>query len=294
MTSNAPVVPDRENALDSLFHVTKPIIGMVHVLPMPGAPRYQGQPMKEIVARAVSDSIACIEGGMDGLIVENEGDIPFQHPDDIGMETVAGITAVAAAVQKAVSVPLGVNILANGVRQSLAVAKAVDARFVRSNQWVNAYVANEGVIEGAAAKALRYRSFLRAQEIRIFADVHVKHGSHAIVADRSLAEQTHDVEFFDADVLIATGQRTSDPTPFEELNGVKTAASLPVIIGSGLTVENARELMSIADGAIVGSSVKEEGVWWNPVSVDRVRAIMREVMAVRPPTSAEGAKRHEP
>ncbi len=271
----------RPNALEELFGVSKPIIGTIHVLPLPGAPRYRGQSMREVVAQAVADARAYEDGGIDGLIVENEGDIPFLKPDEVGIETVAGLTAVSVAVREAVRVPIGINCLANAVCQSLAVAKAADARFVRANQWANAYVANEGIVEGAAARALRFRTTLRADDVRVMADVHVKHGSHAIVADRDIEQMTHDVEAFDADVLIATGQRTGDPTPREELNAIKRAASLPVLIGSGLRATNALHLMAVADGAIVGSAMKYEGVWWNAVSTERVRTIMSQIETLR-------------
>ena len=281
MSRPVPVVPDRADILQALFGVPKPIIGMIHVRPLPGAPRYRDEPMQEITRAALADAVTCIDGGVDGLVVENAGDIPFRHPDRLGAETTASLAVIAAAVRDAVDVPIGINVLANGVIQSLAIAKAVDAQFVRANQWVNAYVANEGIVQGAAAEALRYRGCLHAENIRVFADVHVKHGSHAIVADRSLTELTHDAEFFDADVLIATGQRTSAPTPTDEVAGVKEASTLPVIIGSGLSVDNVDELLAVADGAIVGSSVKDDGVWWNPVSRARVEAIMERVRALR-------------
>jgi membrane complex biogenesis BtpA family protein len=290
VSRSVPVVPDRADPLEALFGVLKPVIGMIHVRPLPGAPRYQNEPMREITRAALSDAITCVEGGVDGLVVENGGDVPFRHPDRLGVETAVSLAVVAAAVRDAVDVPIGINVLANGVIQSIAVAKAVDAQFVRANQWVNAYVANEGIVQGAAAEALRYRSYLRAESVRVFADVHVKHGSHAIVADRSLAELTHDAEFFDADVLIATGQRTSDPTPTEEVLGVKSASTLPVIIGSGLNIDNVDELMAVAYGAIVGSSVKDDGVWWNPVSRERVAAIMERVRALRQ-AQTRGAQR---
>lgn len=237
--------------------------------------------MAEIVRAALADAQAYVRGGVDGLIVENEGDIPFRRPELVGPETVAALTAVTIAVRDAVSVPIGVNCLANAVVQSIAVAKAAGGVFVRANQWANAYVANEGLVEGAAAEALRFRSALRGEEIAVLADVHVKHGSHAIVADRSLAEQTHDVEAFDADVLIATGQRTGDPTQVEEVSAIKDAATRPVIVGSGLTVANAVELLKVADGAIVGSAMKRGGLWWNPVDEERVAAIMLEVRRAR-------------
>jgi uncharacterized protein len=118
---------------------------------------------------------------------------------------------------------------------------------------------------------------LRAEEVKVFADVHVKHGSHAIVADRSLEEQTLDVEFFDADVLIATGQRTGGELDFRELEVVKSTTSLPVLVGSGVTEGNVRRVLGIADGAIVASSLKEDGNWWSSVSTERVKRLMEVV-----------------
>ncbi len=230
---------------------------------------------------AISDAETYVGGGVDGLIVENEGDIPFRKPGRVGPDTVAGLTAVTAAVCSAVDVPVGVNCLANAVIQSLAIAKATGGRFVRANQWANAYVANEGIVEGAAAEALRFRASIKAQDVRVLADVHVKHGSHAIVADRTLEELAHDVEAFDADVLIATGQRTGDATQVADVMQIKAVAALPVLIGSGLTHDNAFQLMRAADGAIVGSAMKRDGVWWNPVDASRVDRVMQEVDRAR-------------
>lgn len=271
----------KDTALERLFGIRKPIIGTVHLLPLPGSPRYKGGYIKDVALQAATDARAYVDGGIDALIVENEGDIPFLKPEEVGPETVASLTAAALAVRDAVDVPLGINCLANAVTQSLAVAKAVEGTFVRANQWSNAYVANEGFVEGAAAQALRFRSAIKGEEIKVLADVHVKHGSHAIVADRSVEEMTRDVEAFDADVLIATGNRTGDPTRAQEIATIKNAASLEVIIGSGLTADNVAELLKVADGAIVGSAMKHGGVWWNPVDHARVHAIVEQVKELR-------------
>jgi membrane complex biogenesis BtpA family protein len=271
----------RMTSLADLFPVAKPIIGMVHCRPLPGSPRYNGEPMTAIIDQALQDAFACVTGGMDGLMIENHGDIPFLPPGEIGMETVAAMTAVVGSVVHAVGVPIGINILANGAMQAMAVAKATGAQFIRANLWVNAYVANEGLVEAAAPQVLRFRQQIHAAEVRVFADVHVKHGSHAIVADRTLAEQTKDVEFFDADVLIVTGQRTGDAASIIELRAVKQAASMPVILGSGVTAANVALLLGDADGAIVGSWTKEEGHWSNPVSQERVVELMKEVKQAR-------------
>jgi uncharacterized protein len=187
------------------------------------------------------------------------------------------MAVMADRVRQHVNVPVGINVLANGAMTALAVAQASNAQFIRVNQWANAYVANEGIIEGPAAKATRYRAWLRANHIKIFADVHVKHGSHAIVADRSIEELTRDAEFFDADVVIATGQRTGDAAALTEVRTIKEATQLPLLIGSGVTEENALDLLQLADGVIVASSLKEEGVWWTPVSEQKVRKLMNVV-----------------
>ncbi len=275
------VLPPKPNALLEIFGVTKPIAGMIHMRPLPGAPRFVGGDLSDVIEWAIADATAWQEGGADGLVFENAWDLPFAKPDDIGPETAAAMTAVIMEVKRVVKMPFGINCLANAAIPALAVARATGASFVRVNQWANAYVANEGIIEGASARAMRYRSHIRGESIKIFADVHVKHGSHSIVADRSLAEQTRDVIFFDADVLIATGQRTGDATPIDEITGIKDHTDLPVIIGSGITAENAAELLRAADGAIAGSSLKEDGLWWNPVDPNRVRQLMEVVRSLR-------------
>lgn len=266
----------KDNALGHIFGQTrKVIVGVIHSRALPGSSRYRGESMEEVYEFAIEEGLRYREGGVQGLIVENHWDLPFSKPEDVGLETAAAMSVMAARVRAEVGLPVGVNVLANAAECSLAVAKASGADFIRSNQWVNAYVANEGLVEGAAAKAARYRAMLRAdEEVRVFADVHVKHGSHAIVADRSLEEQTLDAEFFDADVLIATGQRTGNAAVLDELRVIKEATTLPVVVGSGFTMENTREILRVADGAIVASSLKEDGNWWNPVSTERVKRLM--------------------
>lgn len=267
----------KDNALQTIFRKKKVVIGVIHSLPLPGSPEYQGESLEKIYAFAVAEAERYVGGGVHGLIVENHGDIPFSKPEDIGHETSATMAVMTERVRQRVKVPVGINVLANGALTALAVAQASSSQFVRVNQWANAYVANEGIIEGPAAKATRYRAYLRANHIKVFADVHVKHGSHAIVADRTLAELTRDVEFFDADVVIATGQRTGDAASLEETRSIKEATQLPLLIGSGVTEENILDLLQIADGVIVASSLKEKGVWWTPVSQKKVRSLMKTV-----------------
>jgi membrane complex biogenesis BtpA family protein len=224
---------------------------------------------------ALADAVAYARGGVDGLIIENHGDVPFSKPEDIGHETSAFMAVTADRIARETGLPIGINVLANAAIPALAIAAASNAAFVRVNQWANAYVANEGLIEGAAASALRYRARLRASGISVFADAHVKHGAHAIVADRALEELVRDVEFFDADAIIATGQRTGDAASTDYLRQIRAATTLPLLVGSGCTEHNVAEILAIVDGVIVASSLKVGGVWWNPVDEAKVHAFMR-------------------
>lgn len=275
------VLPAKPDTLENFFTEKKPIIGVVHLPPLPGAPRYKGESMREIFAAGVRDARTLAEGGVDGIMVENAGDLPFSRPEHIGHETVAALTAACLEITHAVDTPIGITCVANGAMPGLAVAKASGARWVRVNQWVNAYIANEGFLNGPAAEAMRYRAAIDARDVAIFADVHVKFGAHAITADRSISEQATDAEWFDADVLIATGTRTGSPTTRAEVDEVRAGSNLPIIVGSGLSPAQVPELFSAADGAIVGQWLKEDGLWWNPVDAKRVEQLMTAVRKYR-------------
>jgi hypothetical protein len=269
------LISDRgPDAIREIFGRGKVLLGMVHCPPFPGAPRYRGERVEALYDACLRDAERLVEGGLHGLIVENHGDIPFRKPEAIGPETPAFMAVVADRVRRATGVPIGINVLANAPLPALAVAAAGGADFIRVNQWANAYVANEGFMEGRAAEALRFRSLLRAEHVRVFADAHVKHGSHAIVADRSIPELTRDLAFFDADVIIATGQRTGHAASLDEIEEVGGATHLPLLVGSGVSEDNILPILERTSGVIVASSLKEGGVWWNPVDPDRVRRFM--------------------
>lgn len=221
---------------------------------------------------------------MHGLIVENHGDIPFRKPDKIGAETAACLAVIADRLAQRFDAPIGINVLANAAIPAFAVAAASGSRFIRVNQWANAYVANEGFIEGEATEALRYRAALKADDVKVFADSHVKHGAHAIAADRTLVELTRDLAFFDADAVIATGQRTGDSATTEEIESIAAATHLLLLAGSGVTAANVSQVLALTQGAIVASSLKVDGVWWNPVEPRRVQTLME---AARPALEAD-------
>jgi membrane complex biogenesis BtpA family protein len=275
----ASISAEKTSAIQEIFSRSKAIIGVVHCEPFPGSPNYRGKSINQIMDISLSDAQGYLSGGVHGLIIENHGDIPFSKPEDIGYETAAFMSVITDRVKTEFGCPLGINVLANAAIPALATALAGGADFVRVNQWANAYIANEGFIEGAAAKALRYRSQLRAEKIKVFADSHVKHGSHAIVADRTITELTRDVDFFQADAVIATGQRTGDSATLDEIDEISAATSLPLLVGSGVTPANICQILQRTQGVIVASTLKYGGVWWNQVEPQRVKHFMAVAQA---------------
>ncbi len=272
------VSDNSSSAIREIFGRDKALIGMIHCPPFPGAPRYRGTAMDAVYDACMRDAEALVGGGLNGLIVENHGDIPFSKPEDIGPETAAFMSVVTDRIARATGVPLGVNVLANAPLPAIAIAMAGGARFIRVNQWANAYVANEGFMEGRAAEAMRYRALLRAEHIKVFADSHVKHGAHAITADRTIQELTRDLAFFDADVVIATGQRTGNAATLEEIEEIAAATHLPLLVGSGVDASNVVAILERTNGVIVASSLKKGGVWWNPVDPARVKAFVEAAL----------------
>jgi membrane complex biogenesis BtpA family protein len=276
MTQQGDGVPKPDD-IQRLFGRRSALIGMLHVRPLPGAPRYRAEEgMAAVLEQALSEARMLEDGGFDGVIVENGWDIPFVKPGQVGPETVAALAVVVDRITQAVDLPVGVNCLANAVEVSIAVAASTGARFVRANQWVNAYVANEGFIEGQAGMVTRYRHAIRADHVTVWADVQVKLGSHALTADRPLAEQARDAEWFDANALIVTGSRLADPPVASDLQTVREATSLPVIAGSGVRADNLAAVLRQADAAIVGSALKEGNVWHGAMSKDAILEMARE------------------
>lgn len=272
-----PAGVEGQAMLDS-FGSSCPIVGMVHLPPLPGAPDYPESALDRaaIRERAVTDARALVEGGVDGVVVENYGDAPF-HPEDVPAHVVADMTALAGAVTDAVDVPVGINVLRNDATAALSVAAAVDASFVRVNVHTGARVTDQGVIEGQAHETLRLREEIDAN-VAVFADVGVKHS--APLGDRSLREQVGDVvERGRADGLIVSGPATGEQTSQSDLRTVVEArddlgVDVPVFVGSGVTADSVADLLSIADGAIVGTAFKESGVTMHPVDTDRVRSLV--------------------
>ena len=254
------------------MRVSRTLIGMVHLGPLPGSPRWQGS-MTQVIDRALADAHALVAGGIDALLVENFGDAPFA-PARAEASTVAALSVVASAVHAALpATPLGVNVLRNDARSALAVACATGAAFIRANVHAGAVVADQGLLQGDAYATLRERRLLGA-EVAIFADVQTKHA--APLAPVEVEQEARDlVQRALADALIVTGRATGQAAALADVKRVRDAVrETPVLVGSGVTAESVAELLSVADGVIVGTWLKREGHVGNPVDPARVRQLV--------------------
>ena len=262
--------------LRKIFAVEFPIIAPVVVKPLPGSPGYAGD-LEGVVATAVKDAKLLDEGGVDGLSFENLGDAPF-FKNDAPPETIASLGRVIGEVKRDSSLPIGVNVLRNCASASLALSHAYGGRWIRVNVLTEAYVTDQGIVEGIAADLMRYRRMLGAEGVAVFADVHVKHA--APLVQRPIRESALDmVERGMADALIVTGPRTGSPPSAEDLKAVKGLKD--VLIGSGLNHENVRSLLPLADGAIVATCFRKGDNVLNPVDPQRVRSFLSTVRSLR-------------
>ncbi len=254
------------------MRLERTVIGMVHLPSLPGSPRWNGS-MARVVASALADARALIGGGVDALLVENFGDAPFT-PGRVEPATVAAMSVVAAEVRRALpGTPLGVNVLKNDARAALAVAAAVGAEFIRVNVHAGAVLADQGIVQSDAYGTLRDRRLLGV-DVAIFADVG---GKHAVpLAPVELEQTARDLVHRGlADALVVSGPATGQATPLAEVKRVRSAVpNVPLLIGSGVTAETAAELLSVADGLIVGTSVKRDGDVEQPVDRARVEKLV--------------------
>jgi membrane complex biogenesis BtpA family protein len=275
----------RLKSLTDLFGVPKPVIGMVHLWPLPGAPGYTGYGMQTIIDHALRDAETLVQGGVDGLVVENMWDHPYYVGAEVRPEAMTAQAVAAAEIVKNFPLPIGINVIHNGGIVCLSIAVAARARFIRVCILTGSRLWDTGELDhGCAADLVRKRKELCAEEIHFFADVDKKHS----VAFPGIDLPTHIewCEFYGADALIVTGRMTGSAPDVEKVREAKSLASRPILVGSGSNQENIGAFLQYADGVIVGSSLKIDGVMQNPVDVKRVRAFMDAVRAVREATTA--------
>ena len=246
---------------------------MIHLPPLIGSPQ-STQPLHEIRTRALSDARALIDNGIDGVIIENYGDAPF-YPNRVGPHTVAALALIANEIrERHPKTPIGLNVLRNDAKSAIAIAAVTGANFIRVNVHTGAMLTDQGIIQGKAHETLRYRSTLKS-EVKIFADIAVKHAAPLAPIDiLTSAEDTYHRGL--ADALIVTGTATGKSADLSQLKAVKSAVpQASVFAGSGVTIDNLTEVLQYADGVIVGTSIKRDGVTTNGVDANRVRALIK-------------------
>jgi len=261
--------------LKQIFKTQNPIIGVVHLLPLPTSPRWGGS-LKTVLDRAEQEATALAAGGVDGIIVENFFDAPFPK-DHVDPAVVSAMTVIIQRLQQMVTLPIGINVLRNDAQSALAIASCVQAQFIRVNVWTGIMATDQGLIEGRAHDLMRYRREL-GSDVKIFADVLVKHARPLGSVNLTTAVQDT-IERGLADAVILSGWATGDPPNLEDLELARDAAQgTPVFVGSGADWENVPQMMQVADGVIVSSSLKRQGKREN--SIDPIR-VSRFVEAAR-------------
>lgn len=268
--------------LKQTFKTDRPIIGVVHLLPLPTSPRWGGS-LKAVVDRAEQEATALASGGVDGIIVENFFDAPFPK-DCVDPAVVSAMTLVVNRLMHLVTLPIGINVLRNDARSAMAIATCTNAHFIRVNVLTGVMVTDQGLIEGQAHDLMRYRREL-GSEVKILADVLVKHARPLGSPNLTTAVQ-ETIERGLADGIILSGWATGSPPSLEDLELATAAAKgTPVFIGSGANWENIPQLIQAVDGVIVSSALKRKGQIQQPIDPIRVSQFveaMRRSLVVEP------------
>jgi hypothetical protein len=258
-----------------LFGIYKAVVGVIHVDALPGTPEYKGD-VESIINKAVKEAKTYKNSGVDAIAIENMHDRPYLKRN-VGPEIISLMGIIGREVKKVSQLPCGIQILAGANKEALAVAHSAGMDFIRSEGFVFAHVADEGIMESDAGELLRYRKQIGAEDILIFSDVKKKHSSHSITSDVDIIETARAAEFFLGDGVILTGKFTGKEANIDELKKVRAAVKIPVLIGSGLTVDNIEKFFPYADAFIIGSFFKQGGDWRNKVDAERVKALMDNI-----------------
>ena len=261
------------------------LAAMIAVLPLPGSPLYEGDD-QNVMDQALADLEIYQQAGVDSILFENDHDLPYIQPplDEKGIFL---MTKIVNEARKRFEGPIGIQMLEAANLTSLEIAAEADLDYIRVEAFVFAHVGGSGIINGSAGKILRRRKELRAEHIKVFADVKKKHGSHSLTIDLDIKDEIMQAEFFLADGVIVTSQFTGINPDKNDLIKAKSATKLPVLIGSGMTAENIQEYLPLADGFIVGSYFRRGGKFLETVDPERLHQFMDVFVSARKAISAQ-------
>lgn len=260
------------------FQVEKPIIGVIHLPPLPGSPRFSGS-LDSIVERAVKEAKTYEECGVDGVIVENFWDAPFNIRVK-NVETITSMTIIVKSVVDEVSIPVGASMLRNSGVEALAVAYACKAKFIRVNALCQVIVAPEGILYPIAREVMELKFKLKC-DVKVYADINVKHGKPLV--ERDIVEVAK--ECFTrcmADAIIVTGTVTGGEVNLQDLKRLKDSkVNGPIIVGSGVKAENIHKFWNLADGFIVGTYFRVNGDLSKGLDKGKISRLMSVVKSLR-------------
>jgi membrane complex biogenesis BtpA family protein len=254
---------------------------MIHVLPTPASVGFPG--MARLRETALRDAQTLLDAGFDALLLENMHDFPPLRQRDMGPDVPAALTAVAVAVRELAPAPfpVGIQILFAAHEMAVATALAAELDFVRVEAWTHGHLSDKGWVDASAGATLRYARSIGADALEYWADVKKKHASHAVTADLAIEDIAQSLPLHRAHAAILTGSTTGEPPDPADFARVRARCPLPLVSGSGLTVQNAPSLVPVADAFIVGTSLKVDGDWRNRVDPGRARALARIVAQYR-------------
>ncbi len=265
--------------LEDLFEVDKPLIGMVHLKPLPESPNYEGD-ISSVIEGSLRDARAIEEGGFDGIIVENFWDLPLTR-GRVGPGVVSAMTLAVTEIRREISLPVGVDVLRSDCVSAAAIAHVTGAQFIRCNAYTDTLVTDQGIIQPKAWDVMREIRLLGKRDVRIMADVLCKHAKPLVNLEVGEAARAAVLRGM-ADAVVVTGTSTGSPPSVSSVRDTKNSVpNVPVIVGSGLDSSNIHQLLRIADGAIVGTWIKMNGEIKMPVSSERVKRIVEAVEGIR-------------
>jgi hypothetical protein len=268
--------------LKNIFKTKNPIIGMVHFPPLLGYKDFPG--IKKCLQKSISDARILERGGVDGIMFENNYDIP--HQEFVGAETVAIMTFLIQKISKEISLPFGINVLWNDYKAALSIAKVTGASFIRVPVFVDSVKTQYGKILAQPEKILSFREKIKASKIALFTDIHVKHAK--LLEPKTISKSAKEAVKKGSDALIITGKWTGDAPNISDLQKVRkeVGKDFPILIGSGATRDNVATLLKYADGVIVGTALKTGKIrakevnlkpWQERISLKKTKEFVKAV-----------------
>lgn len=255
------------------------LAAMIAVLPLPGSPLYNGDD-QSVIDQALADLDHYKNAGVDSIILENDHDLPYIQPP-LDEKAIALMTTISKEARKRFDGPIGIQMLEAANITSLEIAAEAGFDYIRVEAFVFAHVGGSGIINGSAGKIMRRRKELNAEHIKVFADVKKKHGSHSLTIDLDIKDEIMQAELFLADGVIVTSQFTGIHPDKNDLIKAKSATKLPVLIGSGMNLNNIADYLPLADGFIVGSYFRKDGKFLEKLEPERLHRFMELFASIR-------------